>query len=125
MSNDGAITTFRLRLNCFEQGSELRFPQLNRGAHLFYIKVSVIDLGHCAHDAIRLVLQAAEFVIEKLLDDVRRDLERGETGGDGAAEIVQDPIRNPARLVERLFAFRPSVERRRRFAAHVRSARGE
>ena len=41
------------------------FPQLNRGAHLLYIKVSVVYLSHRAHDAIRLVLQTAEFVIEK------------------------------------------------------------
>jgi hypothetical protein len=70
--------------------------------------VTIINLRYSGNDTVGLVGDAAEFVIQKALDDVRLYAELGEAGSEGAPEIVQGPMGTT--VIEFGFEFAPARE---------------
>ncbi len=96
-----------------ERGQAL-LPSRNGVAHLVHVLEPVVDRGHAA--------DAAGGVIEEPLNHVGSNPECGKVRSEGPAEVVECPVRDAARGIERLLLLRPPIERGRGLTSDVGAA---
>ena len=99
--------TKRVRLS--EDFGEVGFPLGYRLAHLLLVLRPVIN-GRNTRDR-------AGDVIKEPFEDMRGDTEIGKAGCECPSEIVQRPVGNAGKPIERGLALAPAVEGRRRVSA--------
>ena len=88
----------------YEERRNVLFPQRDSCPHLVHVLKPVVDRGDAG--------DRAGGMVQKPLDDIRGDAERGEVRGECATQIVEGPRLDPGAGVKGRFALTESVERR-------------